>query len=480
MKRRLLLILPSLQQLSDYPFRLIKYSRFPPLSLLTIAGLTPPERWEIIVRDEHVESSEVNEHVDLVGIQTYISSSDRAYQLADRWRRRGAKVVLGGLHPTSLPDEAAPHADAVCIGPAETVWGRIIDDFERGRLKKTYRGSCEGSAALVPVPRRDLMNPRGYLIRHTMVTSRGCPHSCDFCYKTSFWGPKYYEPRPVAVLERELATVDDRLVFFLDDNLLANRRHAKALFEVLRGSGIVWQAAASLDVAGDSRYLDEAYEAGCRSLFVGFESLSPENMRGNNKPVNASADYAAACRRFHDAGIMINGSFVFGFDCDGPDVFDRTVEFAIENKILTATFHVLTPLPGTRAFDRLAAERRPLHRHWAYYDTDHAVFRPRRMTPEQLEAGHKRANRDFLTCGSILRRSLGVPGTLKRIAYNLAWMKIDPLWIAIIRLGLMPLATRIFERVLRVRTKAASRKRAVVPGPVMMSHCGEPGIVRDA
>ena len=168
------------------------------------------------------------------------------------------------------------------------------------------------------------MNPRAYLVRHTMVTSRGCPHACDFCYKSSFWGPTYYEPRPIAEVERELSRIDDRLVFFLDDNLLANRRHARALFDVLRGSGIVWQAAASLDVARDPRYLEEAYEAGCRSLFVGFESLSPENMRGNNKPVNAATDYAEACRRFHDAGIMINGSFVFGFDCDGPDVFDRT------------------------------------------------------------------------------------------------------------------------------------------------------------
>ncbi|NQT15492.1 MAG: B12-binding domain-containing radical SAM protein [Planctomycetes bacterium] len=453
MKRRLLLILPALQQLKNYEFRLIKYSRFPPLSLLTIAGLTPPEDWDVVVRDEHVESSEVEGQVDLVGIQTYISSSGRAYELAQRWRERGAKVVLGGLHPTSLPDEAAQHADAVCTGPAETVWGEILGDFERGRLKKRYAGRREGSAALVPTPRRDLMNRRAYLIRHTMVTSRGCPHSCDFCYKTSFWGPAYYEARPIAEIERELATIDDRLVFFLDDNLLANRRHARAMFDVLRGSGIVWQAAASLDVARDPGYLAEAYDAGCRSLFVGFESLSPENMRGNNKPVNAATDYAEACRRFHDAGIMVNGSFVFGFDCDKPDVFDRTVEFAIEAKILTATFHVLTPLPGTRAFARLEAEGRLLHRDWAYYDTDHAVFRPRGMTAEELEQGHKRAYREFLSYGSILRRSFGVPGTLKRLAYNVAWMRLDPLWVAIIRSGLMPYATRIFDRVLRLNTR---------------------------
>jgi radical SAM superfamily enzyme YgiQ (UPF0313 family) len=358
-----------------------------------------------------------------------------------------------------MPEEAAAHADSVCIGPAEPVWSKILDDCVHGRMARFYRGSCDGSAALVPLPRRDLMNPRAYLIRHTMVTSRGCPHACDFCYKSSFWGPHYYEPRPMASIERELAEVDDGLVFFLDDNLLANRRHARGLFELLRGSGIVWQAAASLDVARDPKYLDEAYAAGCRSLFVGFESLSPENMRGNNKPVNAATDYAEACRRFHDAGIMINGSFVFGFDCDGPDVFERTVAFTIENRILTASFHILTPLPGTKTFAALEAEGTLLHRDWARYDTYHAVFRPRRMTPEQLEAGYHQARRDFAAWGSILRRSVGLPGAVKRIAYNVAWMKVDPLWEAIVRAGLMPWATRIFTRVLGMNTAATAKER---------------------
>ena len=196
---------------------------------------------------------------------------------------------------------------------------------------------------------------------------------------------------------------------------------------------------------------------------MGFESLSPENMRGNNKPVNAATDYAEVCRRFHDAGIMINGSFVFGFDCDGPDVFDRTVEFTVENKILTASFHILTPLPGTRTFARLEAEGRILHRNWAPYDTYHAVFRPHRMTRGQLEAGYRRARRQFAAWGSIFHRSLGLPGALKRIAYNVAWMKLDPLWVAIIRAGLMPFATRIFERVLQLSTKAPNREYTTVP-----------------
>ncbi len=453
MKRRLLLILAAVQRPGDGHFRLIKYSEFPPLSLMTVAGLTPQDRWEIVLKDEHVESSDTAEDFDLVGIQTYISSAPRAYELALRWRGRGAKVVLGGLHPTSCPQEAARYADAVCLGPAEPVWQTILDDFEHGRLRQFYRGASEGSAALVPQPRRDLMNSRAYLIHHTMVTSRGCPHACDFCYKSSFWGPRYYEPRPLADIDRELQCVDDGLVFFLDDNLLANQKHARALFRLLRGSGIVWQAAASLDVARDPGYLDEAYEAGCRSLFVGFESLSPENMRGNNKPVNAATDYAAACRRFHEAGIMINGSFVFGFDCDGPDVFERTVDFTIANKILTASFHVLTPLPASRVFERLQREGRLLHHCWERYDTNHAVFRPLHMTPAQLEEGHRRARRLFASWSSIFERSRGLPGAWKRIAYNIAWMRIDPLWVAIIRSGLMPFATRIFQRILRAHTR---------------------------
>jgi radical SAM superfamily enzyme YgiQ (UPF0313 family) len=453
MRYKVLFALPALTEVRSGSYRRIKYARFPPLSLLTLAGLTPEDRYSMLVRDEHVEPVVVDEQVDLVAIQVYISSADRAYELAELYRRRGAKVVLGGLHASSLPLEAARHADAVCIGPAENVWPQILADFEAGRLRKFYRGASRGSAALVPLPRRELMNPRAYLVPNTMVTTRGCPHACAFCYKGAFWGERYYEARPIAEIERELASLDGPVVFFLDDNLLADRRHGRALFSLLRGSGIVWQAAASLDVVREPRYLDEAYAAGCRSLFVGFESLSPENMGRVNKQVNVVADYAEAVRRFHDAGIMVNGSFVFGFDCDGPDVFARTVDFAVASCIETATFHILTPFPGTPAFARLEREGRLLHRRWPLYDTDHAVFRPRRISPDQLERGHRRAYREFLRYGSILRRSFGLTAPLKRIAYNVGWMKVDPLWSAIIRLGLMPFARQIFARTLAVETR---------------------------
>ena len=470
MRRKLLLILPARKQLLAEDFRQIKYSLFPPLSLQTIAALTPEDRYEIIIRNEHVESSEVDVDVDLVGMTVYISSARRAYELAARHRRRGAKVVLGGIHPTTMPAEAAGHADAVCIGPAEPVWGQILSDLERGELQRYYRGDPAGSAALSPPARRDLTNPNSYLVHQTMVTSRGCPHSCDFCYKSRFWGPHYHEGRPLHVLERELESMDGSFFFILDDNFLGARRHAREVFALLRASGKVWQAAGSLDVARSPAFLAEAHEAGCRSLFVGFESLSPQNLREANKTVNAATDYAEAVRRFHDAGIMLNGSFVFGFDGDGPDAVDRTLDFAIENKLETATFHVLTPFPGTRLFERMAAEGRLLHRDWQRYDACHAVFRPRGMSPEALEAGQRRAYKDFYRYGSILKRSLGLSGALKRLLINVGWKKMDWFWRPVLRHGLLPYVRPILDRVLasNARSRAAQvtgEQRAPQPHP---------------
>jgi radical SAM superfamily enzyme YgiQ (UPF0313 family) len=472
MRPTILFALPALQEALDEDFRQIKYSLFPPLSLLTLAGLTPEDRWRLIVRDEHVESVVVDEDVDLVAITVCISSAERSYDLADLYRSRGAKVVLGGIHPTTLPYEAAQHADAVCVGPAETVWSRILQDFEHGSLQKFYRGTSEGSAALVPPARRDLMNQSAYLVPDTIVTSRGCPHCCTFCYKSSFWGDGYYEARPIAEIERELASFKGRFVFILDDNFLSNRAHARAVFGALGGAGLVWHAAGSLDIARQPGYLDEAHEAGCRSAFVGFESLSPENMRTANKSINAQTDYKEAIRRFHDAGIMINGSFVFGFDCDRPDVFDRTVEFAIENKIETATFHILTPFPGTAAFARMHVEGRILHRIWSLYDTRHAVYRPRHMSLVQLEEGYWRSYEEFYRYGSILRRSWGLPGTLKRIAYNIGWKKMDRVWAAVIRCGLLPVVRPIVERALTSNSRARSRAIPDTNSKLERGSCG--------
>jgi len=463
MKRTLLLVLPAPEAPGSAR---IKYALFPPLGLLTVAGLTAPERYEMRLVDEFVRPAAASPDADLVAMTVYASTASRAYRLADDYRRRGAKVILGGIHPTALPDEAAQHADAVCIGPAETVWPQVIRDFEAGSLQRFYRADRAGTADLMPMPRRDLIGRHHYLVPNTMVATRGCPHACDFCYKASFWGRRFYECRAAAAVERELASLPGHSIFLLDDNFLGNRERARDILAVLRASGKIWQAGASLDAARVPGYLAEAYDAGCRSLFVGFESISPENLRAANKPVNLAADYAETIRRFHDAGIMINASFVFGFDHDGPDVFDRTLDFAIRHKLETATFHILTPFPGTRTFDAMEANGRLLHRDWRLYDAHHAVFRPARLTPEQLEEGQRHAYREFYSYRSIAARSLGMPAALKRALYNIGWKKMDWLWEPVIRLGLLACVRPVFEFVLARNTRDPRpelRSEAVTP-----------------
>jgi radical SAM superfamily enzyme YgiQ (UPF0313 family) len=456
--KTILFVLPALQEVLAQDFRQIKYSLFPPLSLLTLAGLVPEGKYRIMVRDEHVEDVMVEEEVDLVVMTVYVSSAKRAYELSDQYRARGAKVLMGGIHPTTLPEECAQHADSVCLGPGESVFLRMLEDFEGGSLAKFYHGGGDKDVARVPHARRDLMNRGKYLVPNTIVASRGCPFCCDFCYKESFWGKDYYLFRPLPEIARELDTFQHRFVFFLDDNLMGNRKEARDLFALLRGYDFVWQAASSLDAAYTPGFPQEAYKSGCRSLFVGFESINKENMERANKRQNQKHDYADAIERFHDAGIMINGSFVYGFDDDDPAIFARTIEFAIEHKIETATFHILTPFPGTRMFARLDHEGRLLHRDWDKYDTRHAVFRPRRMSPAQLEEGYRWSYEQFYRYGSIIRRSVGLPNPLKRFLYNVGWKKMDSMWDFVLAHNLIDRVLPAFEYALARDTSPDTRQ----------------------
>jgi radical SAM superfamily enzyme YgiQ (UPF0313 family) len=466
--KTILFVLPALQEVLSQQFRQIKYSLFPPLSLLTLARLVPQREYRLLVRDEHIEDVIVEDDVDLVVMTVYVSSAKRAYEISDYYRARGAKVFLGGIHPTTVPQEAMLHADSICVGPGESVFEQMLNDYERGCLQRCYRGEKTQNLSQIPTARRDLMNPTRYLVRNTIVASRGCPYSCDFCYTESFWGDKYHDFRPLQEIRKELDTFNRRFVFFLDDNLMANRKLARSLFALLREYDFVWQGAASLDTAYTPGLLREAYDCGCRSLFVGFESITKANMESSNKIQNQKFDYEDAIKRFHDAGIMINGSFVYGFDHDDPDVFERTVEFAIRNKIDTATFHILTPFPGTRLFARLEAEGRILHRDWEKYDTRHAVFRPRLMTPGQVEEGYWWSYDEFYSYRSIVQRSLGLPKSMKRFLYNIGWRKVDRLWDLIIGQDLIGHVLPLFEFVLATATRPEGHhsERAAWHNPV--------------
>ena len=445
------MILPALTEATSPLFRPIKYSLFPPLGLATLAGYLRDDD-EVVLQDEHVEKLDIDDEPDLVVIQVYITSARRSYELADHYRRKGAWVVLGGLHVTSLPGEAAQHANSIFVGPGEDTWPAFLNDFRSGRPKPFYRSTVRTLAGVPPI-RRDLIKRSLYLVPNSIVVSRGCPHVCDFCYKEAFFeGGRGFYTQTVDNALAEIERLEGRHLYFLDDHLFGNRRFASDLFEGMRGMGRLWQAAGTVQSVLQPRLLEQAVDAGLRSLFVGFETLDPKSLKAQRKFQNLSRDYGAAVRRLHDLGVMVNGSFVFGMDEDDPSVFERTVEWAINQGIETATFHILTPYPGTALYQRMESEGRLLHRDWDLYDTRHVVFRTRGMSPEELESGYWRAYRDFYRWGSILRGSLQKDhpvSALRHFAYAAGWKKFEPLWDWVIRSRQVLRMRPVLEQVLR-------------------------------
>jgi radical SAM superfamily enzyme YgiQ (UPF0313 family) len=432
---RVKMILPALTEATSPFFRPIKYSLFPPLGLATLAAYLDAGD-EIDLQDEHVERLHLEDEPDLVVIQVYITSARRSYELADHYRARGAYVVLGGLHVTSLPEEAAAHADTIFLGPGEDTWPVFLADFRTGSPRRRYQSTTR-TLEHVPPLRRDLIKRRLYLVPNSIVVSRGCPHVCDFCYKEAFFegGTSFYTQTVDAALA-EIDRLPGRHLYFLDDHLFGSRRFATALFDGMKGMGRLWQAAGTVNAVLLPGLLEKAVDAGLRSLFVGFETLNAENLTGQRKYQNLKRDYGAAIRRLHDLGVMINASFVFGMDADDASVFGRTVDWAIEHGIETATFHILTPYPGTALHQRMHAQRRITVRNWDRYDTRQAVFTPARMSAAELEDGYWRAYRDFYRWGSILRgaRAHGeFLAGLRHLAYAAGWKKFEPLWDAVIR-----------------------------------------------
>jgi radical SAM superfamily enzyme YgiQ (UPF0313 family) len=444
------LILPALTEATSPYWRPIKYSLFPPLGLATLAAYLDPGL-DIRIVDEHVETLRLDDEPDLVVIQVYITNAYRAYRIADHYRARGSYVVLGGLHVTSLPEEAAPHADTIFLGPGEETFPTFLKDLAAGRPKPRYFSLVRTLEHLPPI-RRDLIRRNLYLVPNSIVVSRGCPHHCTFCYKDAFFegGRSYYTQRVDEALA-EISRLPGRHLYFLDDHLFGNPRFARELFAGMRGMGRVFQGAATVDSILKDRTIEAAARAGLRSLFVGFETLSETGLAGARKRQNLGRSYRDVIRRLDDLGIMINGSFVFGFDSDDKDVFARTVEWAIENGITTATFHVLTPYPGTPLFAEMEAQGRMTTRDWDLFDTRHVVYEPRLLWPDDLKAGYDWAYREFYRWSSIGRAALAHESTkhmLKHFAYSAGWKKFERLWGSVIRLKQLTQARPLLEAIL--------------------------------
>ena len=447
---RVKMVLPALTEATSPVFRPVKYALFPPLGLATLAAYLDPAD-KVTIEDEHVERVRLDDEPELVVIEIYITSARRAYELADLYRARGSYVCLGGLHVTSLPDEAAQHADTVFLGPGEDTWPAFLADFRAGRPRRRYQSVSRTLDRLPPI-RRDLIKRRNYLVPNSIVVSRGCPHRCDFCYKEAFYeGGKGFYTQTVDDALAEIERLPGRHLYFLDDHLLGNARFALQLFDGMAGMGRLFQGAATVQTVLRPGMVEAAAAAGLRSLFVGFETLSERNLIAQGKKQNLGRDYAEAIARLHDNGVMVNGSFVFGMDDDGPDVFDRTVEWAVSHGIETATFHILTPYPGTALHDRMQATGRILHGDWDLYDTRHVVHRPAGMSAEVLEAGYWDAYEKFYTWRNIARGARQKPdfeGQLRHFAYAAGWKKFEPMWDAVIRLRQISHLRPLLERIL--------------------------------
>ena len=445
------MILPALTEAVSPFFRPIKYSLFPPLGLATLAVYLD-ENDEIDLQDEHVEKLKLDDDPELVVIQIYITSAHRAYTLADHYRSKGAYVCLGGLHVTSLPEEAQHHADSIFLGPGEATWQEFLFDFRHGHPKPIYTAPSNRNIHGLPPLRRDLIKRHLYMVPNSIVVSRGCPYKCDFCYKEAFFegGTSFYVQKVDEALA-EIERLPGKHLYFLDDHLFGNPRFASTLFDGMRGMGRLFQGAATVNSLLKPGLLESAAQAGLRSIFVGFENLNGRNLSTSRKTQNLGSDYGEVIRRVHDNGVMINGSFVFGMDEDSSDVFNETLQWAIDNSIETATFHIMTPYPGTGLFARIESEARLFHRNWDLYDTRHCVFRPARMSPGQLEAGYWSAYENFYRWTSILRSSLQKPSVIQRLrhlAYSAGWKKFEGLWSLIIRTKHVAHALPILETVL--------------------------------
>ena len=382
-----------------------KHVLTPSLALTSFAATTPAH-WRVEYWDENLLHGRppYRPMPQVVGITVHLTFARRAFELAGWYRARGAKVVLGGLHVLSCPEECAPHADALALGDGVQLWPRILQDVERGCLQRRYVATYENDYCDDPAPRRAILPRRSFLTTTSLIATRGCHNRCGFCYlSTDGLRMPYRMRRPEQVVE-EFKADDQPYAVFIDNNLGSRRDYLHALCAALRLLNKIWSAAVTIDVTDDPSLIRAMALAGCTGVFIGFESLADDNLAASNKKTPRTSDYARRVRMLHDYGIQVNGSFVLGFDHDRADVFARTAEWVEENRLECATFHILTPYPATPLFRQLEAEGRILHRNWTLYDTSHAVFRPKHMTPEELEHGYAWIYQRLFSHASIWRR----------------------------------------------------------------------------
>jgi radical SAM superfamily enzyme YgiQ (UPF0313 family) len=412
-----------------------KHVLTPSLALTSVAAATPSE-WKVRYWDENLlqGAPPVGPMPEVVGITVHLTFAERAYALSRYYRARGAKVILGGLHVLSCPEEAAPHADAIALGEGVEVWPEILADVARGTLKRAYRGDYRRSYSALPAPRRELLPRDGFLTTSSVIATRGCHNRCGFCYLSTDGLAMPYRVRDAEQVVKEIADNGEPYAVFIDNNLGSRPDYLRQLCRALRPLEKIWSAAVTIDVTDDEALVREMALAGCTGVFIGFESLSDENMSDAHKKTPRVSDYARRVRILHDNGIQVNGSFVLGFDHDRPDTFDETVAWIEDNRLECSTFHILTPYPGTPLFRQMESEGRLLHRDYHLYDTAHVVFQPKHMSVRELEEGYARCYERLFSSGSIWRRRPADPNAVPAyLAMSYLYKRSNRLWHFLIR-----------------------------------------------
>ncbi|HEY1243020.1 MAG TPA: radical SAM protein [Bryobacteraceae bacterium] len=447
-----------------------KHVLTPTLALTSFAATTP-EHWEIRYWDENLLDGRppFAPMPEVVGITVHLTFARRAFELAQWYRSRGSKVVLGGLHVLSCPEECAPHADALAVGDGVQLWPRILADVESGRLRPRYSATYETDYRQDPAPRRSILPRQSFLTTTSLIATRGCHNRCGFCYLATDGLRMPYRMRDPAQIAAEFAADSQPYAVFIDNNLGSNRPYLRALCQALQPLQKIWSAAVSIDVTDDPDLIRLMALAGCTGVFVGFESLTDENLADARKKTPKAGDYARRVSILHDHGIQVNGSFVLGFDHDRKDVFVRTADWIEQNRLECATFHVLTPYPATPLFRQMEAEKRLLHRDWSLYDTAHVVFRPRHMSPEELEEGYAWLYQRLFSHASIWNRR---PEDWRAVAPYLAmsylYKRSNRFWRFLIQHHLVhavwsPLVELTRLRHVRFRKELAARGTASCP-----------------
>jgi len=398
---KILLISPTV----DTEKRTNKGLMMPQLSLYILEGLTPPEI-EVKVIEEEIDHIDLEQECDLVGISCLTANAPRAYELCQEFKKRGKTVVLGGVHPTILPDEALQYADCVVVGEAEGVWETLINDFQNDNLKKKYHDPLPDLGKYIPKDFSKIIKKRLYNLIPIMTT-KGCPYNCDFCCVTNLFGKKIRHI-PIENIVRDIQESGAKNFLFLDDNIVGHPKYSKELFKAIKPLKINWVGQASISLlVGDDELLQLAAESGCKMLFLGIESVSDEQIKLMRKAIQDIEHLESAIKKIKKMGILIHASMVFGFDNDTTEIFDNTVKFLIKNKVNTVSFNVLTPYPGTKTYQNMKNEGRLITTDWTYYDHNTVVFKPKNMTPYELQVGKVEARKKFYSISSVLKRFSG-------------------------------------------------------------------------